>query len=273
MNAPFDVFASPPYYDEGTSSGDSNVRVYWTDMSRIEDHFTIFYFQSQSPGDTARLFVSGNGNCPSGPDDECRKYYNQNHPSFSDHQQVTALEPDTEYCFRVRSEDHVGLANSEFGDGDFSCVRTLRESPQSPDDPGDKTATVWLENEEIIEGGAAYRGRIGPIVTGPPYLTKIQNVSGRGLLFVKAGRTTDECGSSSAVVGLAAGEEMTPSRFREIWGTAMPPLGPKSPLYFTACASGNVVDRLPIKISYRDMNSDGPPDTVPDQLRGRRSGR
>lgn len=209
------------------SAAPRSLVVAWEDTSRIEWGYEIAY----SP--------------VANPDAETRTILNtENIERFV----IGELEPDTEYCVRVRAVSYYRKsATDSVQNEEGYCSATTLPDPEA--EPTEETTTVWLTREPIVSGPIPYTGAF-PALGNPldGTLTEIRSPDWNpSLQFVKVGHSTTECGMPDAVVLLEPGGDLGPDELDGIYGTGTPSL----PVSFLACAGpGPLLDQIPINISY-----------------------
>lgn len=72
---------------------------------------------------------------------------------------------------------------------------------------------------------------------------------GAPLFFVKPGHSSQDCGTSSAVISLAPGATMAAADMKTLWGSATPSLSQR--LAFLACAATQY-STVFVNVEYRD---------------------
>jgi hypothetical protein len=96
--------------------------------------------------------------------------------------------------------------------------------------PAPQSFSVAMSPQQIIQGWIPYLGSFGQNTRG--VLLSVQNASQRDtLMFVKPGKTTNNCSDPSATVPIAPGAKMTVEQMKTLYGLAMPRL----PINFVAC--------------------------------------
>jgi hypothetical protein len=112
--------------------------------------------------------------------------------------------------------------------------------PPPPPPPAQETVPLDLVRQEIVEGPIPYLGRFPAFgTTRPGHLVQIRvpqsGPTDIAVLFVKAGRSTQECNNPSAVVQINEGQATTPAQITAIFGVAQPRFSTLQPLNFVAC--------------------------------------
>ena len=109
--------------------------------------------------------------------------------------------------------------------------------------PAPQTASVALTAQQTTQGWIPYLGRLG----GPGTLLGVQNASQTAtLLFVKPGKSTNDCSDPNATVRVAPGATMTAEQRKTLYGAETPGL----PVPFLAC----VTTATPQSISLTFLN-------------------
>jgi hypothetical protein len=95
---------------------------------------------------------------------------------------------------------------------------------------GPKTASVGLSSQQITQGWVPYLGTFGQNTRGN--LLSVQNASQNGtLMFVKPGKSTNDCSDPAATVRVAPRANMTADQMKTLYSSATPRL----PIAFLAC--------------------------------------
>ncbi len=115
--------------------------------------------------------------------------------------------------------------------------------------PGNRTASVYLRAQPVVQGFIPYLGSFGGGYTSyPGTLQSVTNPYGNvALSFVKPGHSTTECANPSAVVPLGPGATMTADQRIAAFGSSTPTL----PVTFLACVTAaSNVNTVALNISY-----------------------
>ena len=202
---------------------DSQIHVKWRDNSKLASGFQVRSFEAVNGDDHRVITING---------------------TTKQDLVITGLSPDTRYMVTVLAWDYYGKS-SESGAGE---ARTM---PAPDAEPEDKTFTLELTRQLVVEGHIPYVGRFptaGNLPSGT--LRKVSLHSAwPALFFVKPGRSTAECGDPAAVIVLAPGSSLTAAEMTELFGAETPDL----PIVFVACAQATptLYDWIPIRITYR----------------------
>ena len=98
--------------------------------------------------------------------------------------------------------------------------------------PAPQSFSVAMSPQQIIQGWVPYLGSFGRNTRGN--LLSVQNASQIGtLMFVKPGKTTNNCSDPNATVRVAPGAKMTLDQMKILYGAETPRL----PINFLACLS------------------------------------
>lgn len=119
--------------------------------------------------------------------------------------------------------------------------------------------TVTLERQPVWEGFIPYLGRFpafGVVPSGRMTQIRVPQIGpvDTTIYFVKAGRSTKECGNPEAVIPLDEGRSTTSQQIQAIFGQSEPRFSTTSPLFFVACigsSSGEIPNWRDIKITVR----------------------
>jgi hypothetical protein len=126
----------------------------------------------------------------------------------------------------------------------FAADRLPSPTPTTTTPPGPQTKQVTLHRQQVTQGPIPYVGKYPELGVAPPgRLLQIRlpqvGLSDTAVLIVKAGRSTQECNSSDAVVRLHEGQTTTPAQITAIYGTAQPTFSTLMPLFVVACVAHN----------------------------------
>lgn len=96
--------------------------------------------------------------------------------------------------------------------------------------PSPQVFSVTLSPQQIVQGWVPYRGSFGQNTRGN--LLSAQNASQSAtLMFVKPGKTTNNCSDSNATVRVGPGAMMTTDQMNVLYGA----VSPRLPINFLAC--------------------------------------
>lgn len=212
-----------PRGESAAAISDSEIRVRWRNNSQLASGFQVRSFEAANGDDERVITING---------------------ATKKEHVITGLSPDTRYIVTVRAWDFYGMSGE-------STAGEARTMPAPDAEPEDKTFSVPLTRQPIVQGNIPYLGRFptsGNLPSGT--LRKVSLHSAwPALFFVKPGRSTDECDDPEAVVVLAPGTSLTADEMTELYGAATPNL----PVVFLACAQATptLYEWIPIQITYR----------------------
>jgi hypothetical protein len=182
----------------------NSITLRWTDRTSVEDSYTLI----RSPGER-RLWGPLSGTT-----------------TFTDTDDIS---PNTEYIYSLVVRNSAG--------SDLVSVKV--KTPGSPTPPTHETRTVSMLRQDVWEGPIPYLGTFPALgVVQPGRVLQIRvlpSSSVATVLFVKPGRSTQECANPDAVVPVDSGSTTTPEQMTAIFGQAEPRFSTFSPIRFAGC--------------------------------------
>jgi hypothetical protein len=111
--------------------------------------------------------------------------------------------------------------------------------------PTPQSFSLALRAQPVIQGWIPYLGSFGENTRGN--LLTVQNASQSGtLLFVKPGKSTNDCSDPDATVRVAPSAMMTADQMKTLYNSATPRL----PINFIACLTTPTPTQQPISLTY-----------------------
>jgi hypothetical protein len=138
-----------------------------------------------------------------------------------------------------------------YGPQTFGINLNWRRDVKDPKGPTTTNGsfTVYMRPNPPTSGFIPWVGSFGGGVGVTGTVNSVQNPNNDvTLLFIKPGHSSTECGSSSAVVQLGAGQTMTSDQRIAAFGSA----NPRQPVTFVACAVSlrQNLSQIPLNITY-----------------------
>jgi len=141
--------------------------------------------------------------------------------------------------FNIRAKKYLVLQTKDYGIN----LGWFNDSPP----PSPESFSLALQPQQVIQGYVPYLGSFGENIKGN--LLTVQNASQTGtLLFVKPGKSSNDCGDPNATVIVAPRATMTADQMKALYGSAMPRLA----VNFLACLA--VPPSQPIGLTFLNLS-------------------